>query len=89
MITAGRVTIVAVLDKSLTVPVQVQLNSATDEPLVTYLIESDDPQKWGRILHANESRWQATDIYPVTVTATDKGGHVQEWKIDPRPRQLN
>jgi hypothetical protein len=85
---AARAAISAVLEKPSIVPVEVQIASVMDEPLLTFLIERNDPKNWGHILQTDELRWQAPDIYPVTVTATDKTGEVSQWQVDPRPKTV-
>ena len=72
----------------LALPVEVCMSSANDEHLVTYRVESLDPQKWGRVLRSDESRWHETDIFSVTAVFASGDGNVHEYTVDPRPKRL-
>ena|SRR3989442_249792 len=72
----------------LTSPVEVQITSATDEPLVHYRLTSLERGAL-EILQSDESKWQSPEIFPVTATITDGAGHLEMWEIDPRPKRIN
>jgi hypothetical protein len=88
--TAGAIcqkVLTAIHDNQLTVPVDVELTSVTDAPLLSYRIESLD-RKVMHILNANESLWQEQDIYPITAMMIDATGKTWEFEVDPRPKKI-
>jgi hypothetical protein len=63
----------------LTPPVEVEITSATDEPLVHYRLTSLEHGGM-EILQSDESKWQSPEVFPVTATITDGAGKVEMWK---------
>ena len=83
-----RVVVAGLKEGQVTSPVEVQITSATDEPLVHYRLTSLERGAL-EILQSDESKWQSPEIFPVTATITDGAGHLEMWEIDPRPKRIN
>ena len=78
----------------LTVPVEILITSATDQPLFHSRLTAvkADPKEQAdasELLQSDESKWRSLEIYPVTITITDGGGHEERWTFDPRPERVN
>ena|ERR1700730_170561 len=83
----GQIVLTAIHDNQLTVPVDVEMTSVTDAPLISYRIEALD-RKVMHILNANESLWHEQGIYPVTAMVIDATGKTWGFEVDPRPKKI-
>ena len=84
-----RVVVAGLKEGLLTAPVEVQITSATDEPLLHLRLTSPEHGAL-EILQSDASKCQSPEIFPVTTTVTDGAGHLEEWEeVDPRPKRVN
>jgi hypothetical protein len=84
-----RVVVAGLKEGLLTPPVEGQITSATDEPLLHLRLTSPEHGAL-EILQSDESRCQSSEIFPVTTTIADGAGRMESWEeVDPRPKRIN